>query len=78
MSTTYDKNETWDRLTLLLIVQPRKGWEDIYEEITHREVERLAPHPREVKSPAADPSERGVEDGNQLKGNSAYERILHD
>lgn len=35
--------ESWDRLTLLLIAQPRTGWEDIYEEITRREIERLAP-----------------------------------
>jgi NADPH-dependent 2,4-dienoyl-CoA reductase/sulfur reductase-like enzyme len=34
--------ETWDRLVLLLIVQPRKGWELEFEEITRREIERLA------------------------------------
>jgi DNA-binding transcriptional MerR regulator len=48
------------------------------EQCTHHEVERLAPHPREVKSPAADPSERGVEDGNQVKGHSAYGCIIPD
>jgi hypothetical protein len=76
VSTTYDRNETWDRLTLLLIVQPREGWEDIYEEITHREVERLAPLPREVESPAAGLSERGECDGTTDKENSAYGAII--
>jgi len=50
--------------------------EELKEGALH-EVERLAPHPREVESPAAGPSERGVEDGTQLKGNSADEAILH-
>jgi hypothetical protein len=35
--------ETWDRLVLLLIAQPRKGWEPEFDEITRREIERLAP-----------------------------------
>jgi hypothetical protein len=34
--------ETWDRLVLLLIAQPREGWESEFEEITRREIERLA------------------------------------
>jgi hypothetical protein len=34
--------ETWDRLVLLLITQPREGWESEFEEITRREIERLA------------------------------------
>ena len=34
--------ETWDRLVLLLIAQPREGWEHEFEEITRREIERLA------------------------------------
>jgi hypothetical protein len=34
--------ETWDRLTLLVITRPREGWEDEFEQITRREVERLA------------------------------------
>ena len=34
--------ETWDRLVLLLITEPRKGWEKEFHEITRREVERLA------------------------------------
>ena len=34
--------ETWDRLVLLLITQPREGWELEFEEITRREIERLA------------------------------------
>ena len=34
--------ETWDRLVLLLIAQPREGWEPEFEEITRHEIERLA------------------------------------
>ena len=34
--------ESWDRLVLLLITQPREGWESEFEEITRREIERLA------------------------------------
>ena len=34
--------ETWDRLVLLLITQPQEGWELEFEEITRREIERLA------------------------------------
>ncbi len=34
--------ETWDRLVLLLIVEPREGWEREFLEITRREIERLA------------------------------------
>jgi hypothetical protein len=34
--------ETWDRLILLLIAQPREGWESNFEEITRREIKRLA------------------------------------
>jgi hypothetical protein len=36
-----DLRETWDRLVLLLIAQPRDGWESEFEEITRREIERL-------------------------------------
>jgi hypothetical protein len=39
--------ETWDRLVLLLIAKPRVGWESEFEEITRREVERLAVPPDE-------------------------------
>jgi hypothetical protein len=34
--------EIWDRLVLLLITQPREGWEPEFDEITRREIERLA------------------------------------
>lgn len=47
MSAVYDRRETWDRLTLLLIARPAEGWEETFSEITRREVERLAPHPDE-------------------------------
>jgi len=33
--------EVWDRLVLLLIVQPREGWETKFKDITRREIERL-------------------------------------
>lgn len=35
-------SETWDRLVLLLITRPCDGWEPEFEEITRREIERLA------------------------------------
>ncbi len=41
MSITYDSQEALDRIVLLLATVPREGWEDIYEAITKREVERL-------------------------------------
>jgi hypothetical protein len=34
--------ETWDRLVLLLITRPREGWEPEFEEISRREIARLA------------------------------------
>ena len=37
-----DFRETWDRLVLLLIAHPLNGWETEFEEITRREIERLA------------------------------------
>jgi hypothetical protein len=43
MACTYDKGETWNRLVLLLITQPREGWQLEFEAITRREIERLAP-----------------------------------
>ena len=33
--------EDWDRLLLLLVSEPRPGWEHEYEELTRREVARL-------------------------------------
>ena len=33
--------DTADRLALLLIAQPRKGWEPEFEELTRREIEKL-------------------------------------
>jgi len=42
MQATYDKREFWDRLVLLLISVPREGWEPEFEEITRREIKRLA------------------------------------
>jgi hypothetical protein len=44
MDTATDNRfrETSERLALLLIAQPREGWEDEFEELIHREIERLA------------------------------------
>ena len=42
MDTAYNTREMWDRLVLLLIAQPSEGWEREFEEITRREIERLA------------------------------------
>ena len=43
--------DTWDRLVLLLIAQPREGWEPEFEEITRREIERLSvPQARRERS----------------------------
>jgi len=44
--------ETWDRLVLLLITEPREGWEQEFREITRREVERL-----EVPDAESEPDE---------------------
>jgi hypothetical protein len=33
--------ETWDRLFLLLIAQPLTGWEDVFAQLTRREIARL-------------------------------------
>jgi hypothetical protein len=37
-----NRREICDRLVLLLIAQPREGWESEFEKITRREIERLA------------------------------------
>ena len=44
MDTATDRKyrETSERLALLLIAKPREGWEDEFEELMRREVERLA------------------------------------
>lgn len=50
MNATDDKlRETWDRLVLLLITEPRKGWEKEFREITRREIERLVVPTDEAK-----------------------------
>jgi hypothetical protein len=37
-----DPREICDRLVLLLIAKPREGWQSEFEEITKREIKRLA------------------------------------
>jgi hypothetical protein len=49
MAATYDSRVIWDRLALLLLVQPREGWEREFEKITRREIERLAPAATEAE-----------------------------
>ncbi|MCA1718965.1 MAG: hypothetical protein LC781_19765 [Actinobacteria bacterium] len=49
MATTYNSHEMWDRLALLLIARPHEGWETEFEEITRREIERLAPPAEEMQ-----------------------------
>ena len=42
-ASTEDRlRETSERLALLLIAQPREGWDEEYEELVRREIERLA------------------------------------
>lgn len=76
MHTVADSRETWDRLVLLLIAQLREGWEDTFKKITRREVERLAPRPRQEESPTADPEQVGRKDGNRAKEYSADDGII--
>jgi hypothetical protein len=40
-ATENSTSETQDRLALLLIAQPREGWEAEFEELIRREIERL-------------------------------------
>jgi hypothetical protein len=68
MTTIHTRQEAWDRLALLLIAQPREGWEEIYEEITRREVLRLAPHPEEHESNEKGPNLLAEEPGRTQKG----------
>jgi hypothetical protein len=49
MAATYDSRVIWDRLALLLIAQACEGWERAFEEITGREIERLAPAATEAE-----------------------------
>jgi hypothetical protein len=42
VSTTHDNQEMYDRLVLLLITRPCEGWEQEFQSITRREVERLS------------------------------------
>jgi hypothetical protein len=34
--------EAWDQLVILLASRPREGWEEVFEEIARRELERLS------------------------------------
>ena len=41
MAAAQDTSANADRLALLLIAQPRKGWEREFEELIRREVDRI-------------------------------------
>ena len=56
MATAYDSSETWDRLVLLLAARPRDGWEEVFEDITHRELERLAPYSQDGNQKGSSPT----------------------
>jgi hypothetical protein len=45
----HSKLETWDRLVLLLIARPLAGWQEEFNEIVRREIERLAVAAAEVE-----------------------------
>jgi hypothetical protein len=76
MNTIRTDSESLDRLVLLLASRPREGWEDLFEALTLREVERLAPHPKQEECPTADPEQVGREDGTKAKEDSAYGCII--
>jgi hypothetical protein len=76
MNTIQTDSESLDRLVLLLAIQPREGWEDLFEALTRREVERLAPHPRHEESPTAGLEQVGRKGETDDKENSAYECII--
>ena len=41
-TTDTEHRESLDRLTLLLITRPEEGWEKEFNDISRREIERLA------------------------------------
>jgi hypothetical protein len=45
----HSNQETWDRLVLLLIARPLAGWQEEFNEIVRREIERLAVLAAEVE-----------------------------
>ena len=49
MEATRNSNGSLARLILLLASCLREGWEDDFREITHREIEQLAPLAEEVE-----------------------------
>jgi hypothetical protein len=56
MDTTPTDSESLDRLVLLLASRPREGWEDLFEALTRREVERLAPHSQDGNQKGSSPT----------------------
>jgi hypothetical protein len=49
-STNTEHSEFLDKLILLLISRPEHGWEQVFQDITCREIERLTVPAVEVKS----------------------------
>jgi hypothetical protein len=76
MNTPQTTSECLDRLILLLASRPREGWEDLFEALTRREVERLAPHPKQEESPTAGLEQVRRKGETANKENSACEYIL--
>jgi hypothetical protein len=76
MNASLTDRESLDRLVLLLASRPREGWEDLFETLTRREVERLAPHARQEESPTAGLEQVGRNGETDDKENSAYGCII--
>lgn len=49
-----------DRLTLLLVARPREGFEDLYEMIVRREIERLEGIGKKEKAEPRSGAGRGI------------------
>lgn len=60
MTPMVDSKESWDRLVLLIASRPREGWEDVYEEVTRREIVRLTPRPLGARIESAKNVERPI------------------
>lgn len=72
-------SETFERLSLLFLSQPREGSEVLYHDLADRELTRLFSRQTQEgeERPTAGPSGRGAEDGTELEGDSANAPILH-
>ncbi len=71
-------SETFERLSLLFLSQPKEGSEVLYHDLADRELSRLVSRQtQEVEEcPTADPEQVGRRDGTEVKGDSASETII--